>query len=90
MVPDASSGERIAVKAQILAEQVDPSRFARQPNEALAHLLDSYTLHQPPVAIGFRNKMVLDRYIDLTNVPVDSDDERALAGHLGHHLRCPR
>ena len=83
IAPGIDLAGRIQIKSKILCEQVNPEAFPRLTAESLEHLLLKQTVQGlAPTAVGYRRRTNVDTYLDLTSVPPESEDAKALAGHL--------
>jgi diadenosine tetraphosphate (Ap4A) HIT family hydrolase/orotate phosphoribosyltransferase len=87
LAPNATSHDRIRLKARILSDQVNPSVLPRLPRDQLAQILLKYTYRRGhEEEVGYSHTTPVDPYLDLARVVPDSEDERSLAGHLARYV----
>jgi diadenosine tetraphosphate (Ap4A) HIT family hydrolase/orotate phosphoribosyltransferase len=85
IAPRSNEYQRIKLKASILRARLDPKSLSKLPASNLEHLLLKYAV-TPSTSIGYQHRIEVEKYIDLAQVPADSEDERALANHLARYV----
>jgi diadenosine tetraphosphate (Ap4A) HIT family hydrolase len=87
LAPQLRQPDRIDLKANILRAQLDPQALPKQTTASLEYLLLKYTSYDEMGApVGYDHRSALDSYVNLADVPADSEDERRLAGHFARYL----
>ncbi|HEV3172769.1 MAG TPA: TIR domain-containing protein [Actinocrinis sp.] len=83
----AKPADRLRIKSRILCEQVDPDDFPRLIPDQLEHLLLKHTNRaQSGQKVGYQHTMSVTSYLDFTELVPDSDEEKALSGHLARYI----
>ena len=86
-----SDRDRMVFKAELLAKQIDLSAFARQPSDVIRETISRYIRVLPgSQAVGFNVKTNVHSYINFSEVPEGSEDERILVDYFSRFLaeRC--
>jgi diadenosine tetraphosphate (Ap4A) HIT family hydrolase len=87
LAPGLKQNARINLKARVLRAQLDVNALPKQPPNVIEHLLLKYTdFTKLGESAGYHHQSTLDSYLNLADVPVGSEDERVLAGHLARHV----
>lgn len=87
LAPGLRTPERVILKSDVLRAQLNVNAFPKQPPAAVEHLLLKYTsVRELGAPAGYDHRSSLDAYVNLQDVPINSDDERALAGHLARYV----
>ena len=91
IAPNMSDRDRMVFKAELLAKQIDLSAFARQPSDVIRETISRYIRVLPgSQTVGFNVKTNVHSYINFSEVPEGSEDERILVDYFSRFLaeRC--
>jgi hypothetical protein len=87
IAPHANDRDRLDIKTRMLASQLHPDSIPRQPVDVIEEIISRYThSHAGPQTVGFDVKTNVHSYINFSEVPEASEDERCLVDYFSRFI----